>query len=59
LQCVDDVGFRLPLSYFHNGFAADLDAVVSFYNDCFQIGFTRRARPSSSLSSVRSVRALA
>lgn len=26
--------------YFHNGSAADLDAVVNFYNDRFQIGFT-------------------
>jgi cytochrome c peroxidase len=28
--------------YFHNGFAADLDAVVDFYNDRFHIGFSRQ-----------------
>jgi cytochrome c peroxidase len=28
--------------YFHNGFAADLDAVVDFYNDRFHIGFTKQ-----------------
>lgn len=26
--------------YFHNGFAADLDAVVDFYNTRFNIGLT-------------------
>jgi hypothetical protein len=33
-----------PLSYFHNGFAADLDAVVDFYEDRFHIGFTKQDR---------------
>jgi len=28
--------------YFHNGSAADLDAVVNFYDDRFHIGLTRR-----------------
>ena len=27
--------------YFHNGFAADLDAVVAFYDERFAIGFTK------------------
>jgi cytochrome c peroxidase len=41
LQCIDDaLGFRWPLSYFHNGFAADLDAAVEFYDTRFQIGLT-------------------
>lgn len=35
-------GFRSPLSYFHNGSAADLDAVVNFYDDRFHIGLSRR-----------------
>lgn len=30
--------------YFHNGFAADLDAVVDFYDDRFQIGFTAQEK---------------
>jgi cytochrome c peroxidase len=30
--------------YFHNGFAADLDAVVDFYNTRFGIGFTRQEK---------------
>jgi len=30
--------------YFHNGFAADLDAVVDFYNTRFNIGFTAREK---------------
>jgi cytochrome c peroxidase len=29
------LSFRSPLSYFHNGFAADLDAVVDFYDSRF------------------------
>src|SRR5205814_1866157 len=28
--------------YFHNGFAKDLDAVVDFYNDRFELGLTDR-----------------
>jgi cytochrome c peroxidase len=30
--------------YFHNGFAADLGAVVDFYNDRFDIGFTKQEK---------------
>jgi len=30
--------------YFHNGFAADLDAVVDFYEDRFHIGFSKQDR---------------
>jgi hypothetical protein len=30
--------------YFHNGFAADLDAVVEFYDTRFHIGFTRQEK---------------
>ena len=30
--------------YFHNGFAADLDEVIDFYEDRFEIGFTERER---------------
>jgi hypothetical protein len=30
--------------YFHNGFAADLDAVVDFYNTRFGIGFTKQEK---------------
>jgi len=37
-----DLAPRAP--YFHNGSAADLDAVVNFYNDRFQIAFTRQQR---------------
>jgi cytochrome c peroxidase len=38
------LSFRSPLSYFHNGFAADLDAVVEFYDTRFNIGFTRQEK---------------
>ena len=38
------VGFRSPLSYFHNGFAADLEAVVEFYDTRFHIKFTAREK---------------
>jgi hypothetical protein len=34
-----DLAPRAP--YFHNGFAADLDAVVAFYDERFTIGFTK------------------
>jgi cytochrome c peroxidase len=34
----------LPLSYFHNGSAADLDAAVDFYDERFHIGLTRQER---------------
>ncbi|HEX7839326.1 MAG TPA: hypothetical protein VF469_17735 [Kofleriaceae bacterium] len=37
-------GFRSPLSYFHNGFAADLPAVVDFYDTRFQVGFTQQEK---------------
>jgi cytochrome c peroxidase len=30
--------------YFHNGMAADLPAVVDFYDDRFQIGFTAQEK---------------
>ncbi|HEX2691383.1 MAG TPA: hypothetical protein VHN14_32440, partial [Kofleriaceae bacterium] len=30
--------------YFHNGFAADLDAVVDFYDTRFHIGFTKQEK---------------
>jgi hypothetical protein len=30
--------------YFHNGFAADLDAVVDFYNTRFNVGFTKQEK---------------
>jgi hypothetical protein len=30
--------------YFHNGFAADLDAAVDFYNTRFNIGFTKQEK---------------
>jgi hypothetical protein len=33
---------RSPLPHFHNGFAADLDAAVTFYDDRFHIGFTKQ-----------------
>jgi hypothetical protein len=36
--------FRSPLPYFHNGFAADLDAVVAFYDTRFSIGFTKQEK---------------
>ncbi len=35
-----DLAVRAP--YFHNGFAADLDAVVDFYDKKFSIGFTKQ-----------------
>jgi len=38
------VSFRSPLSYFHNGSAAELDAVVNFYDDRFHIGFTKQEK---------------
>ena len=38
------LSFRSPLSYFHNGSAKDLWAVVNFYNDRFHIGFTKQER---------------
>ena len=37
-----DLAPRAP--YFHNGFAADLDAVVDFYNTRFGIGFTKQEK---------------
>ena len=37
-----DLAPRAP--YFHNGFAADLDAVIDFYEDRFHIGFTKQER---------------
>jgi cytochrome c peroxidase len=37
-----DLSARAP--YFHNGFAADLDAVVQFYEERFDIGFTAAER---------------
>jgi hypothetical protein len=37
-----DLAPRAP--YFHNGFAADLDAVVDFYDTRFHIGFTRQEK---------------
>jgi cytochrome c peroxidase len=36
--------FRSPLSYFHNGFAKDLWAVVNFYNDRFDIKLTQQEK---------------
>ncbi|HEX7839483.1 MAG TPA: hypothetical protein VF469_18530 [Kofleriaceae bacterium] len=38
------MGFRSPLPYLHNGFAADLNAAVDFYNDRFHIGFTKQEK---------------
>jgi cytochrome c peroxidase len=38
------LSFRSPLSYFHNGSAKDLWAVVNFYDERFHIGFTRREK---------------
>jgi len=35
-------GRRAP--YFHNGFAADFDAVVDFYNQRFGIGLTEHEK---------------
>ncbi|HEX2687239.1 MAG TPA: hypothetical protein VHN14_11500 [Kofleriaceae bacterium] len=37
-----DLAPRAP--YFHNGFAADLDAVIDFYNTRFNIGFTKQEK---------------
>jgi cytochrome c peroxidase len=37
-----DLAPRAP--YFHNGFAADLDAVVDFYDTRFDIGFTKQEK---------------
>jgi hypothetical protein len=37
-----DLAPRAP--YFHNGFAADLDAVVDFYDTRFKIGFTKQEK---------------
>jgi hypothetical protein len=37
-----DLAPRAP--YFHNGFAADLDAVVEFYDTRFGIGFTKQEK---------------
>jgi hypothetical protein len=37
-----DLAPRAP--YFHNGFAADLDAVVEFYDTRFTIGFTKQEK---------------
>jgi hypothetical protein len=38
------LSFRSPLSYFHNGFAKDLWAVVNFYNDRFSIKLTQQEK---------------
>ena len=35
---------QTPLSYFHNGFAKDLWAVVDFYNTRFSIGLTKQEK---------------
>ena len=37
-------GLASRAPYFHNGFAADLNAVVDFYNQRFNIGFTEQER---------------
>ena len=36
--------------YFHNGFAADLDAAVDFYNQRFDIGLTPQEHDAGGLS---------
>jgi cytochrome c peroxidase len=36
------LSFRSPLSYFHNGFAKDLDAVVDFYEERFNLGLSKQ-----------------
>jgi cytochrome c peroxidase len=36
--------FQTPLSYFHNGSAKDLWAVVNFYNDRFHINLTKQEK---------------
>jgi cytochrome c peroxidase len=38
------LSFRSPLSYFHNGFAKNLDEVVDFYNTRFNIKLTYREK---------------
>jgi cytochrome c peroxidase len=38
------LSFRSPLSYFHNGFAKDLDAVIDFYEDRFQLNLNKQER---------------
>ena len=38
------MGFRSPLSYFHNGFAKDFDAVVDFYEDRFKLNLSKQER---------------
>ena len=38
------LGFRSPLSYFHNGFAKNLNEVVDFYNTRFNIKLTYREK---------------
>ena len=38
------VSFRSPVSYFYNGFAKDLWAVVNFYNDRFHINLTKQEK---------------
>jgi cytochrome c peroxidase len=38
------LSFRSPLSYFHNSFAADLDAAVDFYDTRFNIKFSRQEK---------------
>ncbi|HEX8111763.1 MAG TPA: hypothetical protein VF516_28725 [Kofleriaceae bacterium] len=38
------MSFRSPLSYFHNGFAKDLDAVVDFYEDRFHLNLSKQER---------------
>jgi hypothetical protein len=47
-------GFRSPLSYFHNGFAKDLDAVVDFYEDRFHLNLSKQER-SDLLAFLRSL----
>ncbi|HXG96805.1 MAG TPA: hypothetical protein VNJ06_06800 [Gemmatimonadales bacterium] len=36
------INSSVTLEFFHNGSAADLDAVVDFYNQRFNIGFSRQ-----------------
>jgi hypothetical protein len=47
------LNFRSPLSYFHNGFAADLDAVVDFYNTASISGSPGKRSRTWSRSSAR------
>ena len=42
MQCVDDIRVSIAPSCFHNGFAADFDAVVEFYDERFNIKFTKQ-----------------